>query len=205
MYLVRFVSAAVAAAVLAFPGVAGAVSFGGTYGVSANGADPGLVVQVAPGAGVFGTPDLAVGGSHVFDVFRIWTDESSVNAGEDDVAKPVSVSFAFTAPGGFGGAASGATTGARILGGLFQEGRLTWDGPLVLNFGKGSTGQVTLALSDAIFNSGLFGLDKGARHGADVTATLTYDVAPVPAPAALPLLIGGIGLLGAAGRRRRAA
>ena len=93
MYLVRFVSAAVAAAVLAFPGVAGAVSFGGTYGVSANGADPGLVVQVAPGAGVFGTPDLAVGGSHVFDVFRIWTDESSVNAGEDDVAKPISASF----------------------------------------------------------------------------------------------------------------
>ncbi len=203
MYLVRFVSAAVTAAALALPGVAGAVSFGGTYGVTANSSDPGLVVQIDSGPGSFATPDLAVGGSHVFDVFRIWTDETSVNGGEDDVAKPISAAFTFTAPSGFGGAASGTTTGARILGGLFQEGRLTWDGPLVLNFGKGNTGQVTLALSDAIFNSGLFGLNNGERHGADVTATLTYDVAPVPVPAALPLLLGGIGLLGAAGRRRQ--
>jgi len=205
MYLVRFVSAAVTAVALALPGVAGAVSFGGTYGVSANGADPGLVVQVDSGPGSFATPDLAVGDDYSFDVFRIWTDESDVGAGEDDVARPISVAFNFSAPDAFGGSVTGETAGERALFGLFQNGKLTWDGPLTLAFGPGGTGQLTLTLADAVFNSGVFGLSGGAKHGATVGATLSYDVAPVPLPAALPLLLGGIGLLGAAGRRRKAA
>ncbi len=153
MYLVRSISAAVAAAMLALPGVAGAVSFGGTYVVSANGSDPGLVVQVAPGTDGFATPDLAVGGSYTFDLFRIWTDEASVNVGEDDLARPISVAFSFSAPGAFGGSVTGSTVG--VTGPIFdrpQNGSLSWNGPVTLNFGTGGTGKVTLALTDADFN-----------------------------------------------------
>ncbi|WP_282044584.1 VPLPA-CTERM sorting domain-containing protein [Roseibium album] len=41
-------------------------------------------------------------------------------------------------------------------------------------------------------------------NNANVRASLVeYSVTPVPVPAALPLLIGGLGLLGYAARRKR--
>lgn len=190
---------------LAAPAAVSAATFTGAWTVSHNSYDPGLVVEVAPGAGGGTTPDLAVGDVHSFDLFRIWTNESSVNR-DDEAPMPIEVAFNFTDPVA-GGVISGVTEGERSFFGLLHNGRVTWDGPLVVNFGAGDTGRFTLVLSDAVFNRGLFGLDEGYRYGATVQATLRYDAAPapVPLPAALPLLAAGIGVMGFAARRRRAA
>lgn len=208
MWMGRIVPAALTAAVLVLPGAAGAVSFTGSWAVTAlNSSDPGLVVEVDPSGGAGTTPGMAVGESISFDLFRIWTTEGSVNAGEDTVPKPIAVRFDFTDPV-MSGIAGGSTAGLRIpdsgiVSGAVQKGVLSWDGPLVLNFGPQNSGKITIALADAVFNTGVFSLFGGEHFGADVRATLSYDMAPVPVPAALPLLLGGIGLLGAAGRRRR--
>jgi len=186
------------------PGIAAAATFAGGWTVSYNTADPGLVVDVAPEAGGGTTPNLEVGDSYTFNLFRIWTNETSVNAHEDEAPKPISVSFNFTDPV-MGGVAQGVTSGQRVLGGLIQKGKLTWDGPLELSFGKNGTGRLSVSLADATFNEGLFGLKPGFRHGAGVEATVRYDAAPVPVPAALPLLAAGLGALGFAARRRKPA
>jgi hypothetical protein len=199
----RNILAAAALATACLPGLAAAATFSGSWSVDANAADPGLVVRTAPAAPHFAA-DLEVGESRRFDLFHIWTDEADVAAREDTARKPISVGFSFSDPIAWG-AVSGETAGERIFGGLVQQGRLSWDGPLVLNFGERNSGRLTLALSDAIFNKGMFGLGEGYRHGATVAATLTYDVAPVPLPAALPMLLGGLGLIGAVARRRRGA
>lgn len=203
MKIGTFLPAVAVAAALVAPGAASAVTFSADWSVAANSSDPGLVIETAPGAGSFTTRDLAVGESATVRLFDIWTDETTVN-GDDRVAKPIQTSFSFTDPVA-GGAISGSTVGESSLFGIFQQGRLTWDGPLTLNFGSNGTGRFTLALTDAIFNDGLFGLDEGRRNGAHVKAKLTYDVAPIPLPAALPMLLGAFGLLGAAARRRGAA
>ena len=78
--------AAALAAGLALP--ASAATFTGGWTVDYNAFDPGLVVEVTPGSGGGTTPDLAVGDSYTFDLFRIWTDETSVNAGEDTTPAP---------------------------------------------------------------------------------------------------------------------
>lgn len=196
--------AAALAAGLALP--ASAATFTGGWTVDYNAFDPGLVVEVTPGAGAGTTPDLAVGDSYTFDLFRIWTDETTVNSGEDTTPAPISVAFTFVNPVA-GGVIAGVTEGARSgLFGAIHDGRVTWDAPLTVRFGAGDTGRLTLSLSDATFNRGVFGLDEGERYGATVAATLRYDAAaspaPVPLPAALPLMALGLGALGIAGRRR---
>lgn len=195
-------AAALAVASFLLPAAVGAATFTADWSVDANASDPGLVVGVYPGAGTF-SADLEVGESFTGKLFRIWTDETTVNA-DDRVATPISVSFGFTSPDIFGGVVTGETVGRSFLG-IIQHGELTWDAPLTLNFGAGGSGQVTLALADAMFNTGLFGLSDGKKWGADVYGTLTYNVSPVPLPAALPLLLGGIALIGAVSRRRQTA
>lgn len=194
--------AAALAAGLALP--ASAATFTGGWTVDYNAFDPGLVVEVTPGSGGGTTPDLAVGDSYTFDLFRIWTDETSVNAGEDTTPAPISVGFTFTNPVA-GGVIAGVTEGGRSgFFGAVHDGRVTWDAPLTVRFGAGDTGRLTLSLGDATFNRSVFGLHEGERYGASVTATLRYDAAPapVPLPAALPLMAVGLGALGIAGRRR---
>lgn len=204
MCLSRVLPAALVAAVLAFPGAAWALSFAGHWSLDAiNSADPGLVVKTDETGGAFAA-DLAVGESAYIHLFKIWTDEGTVNKGEDETPKPIEVGFDFSNPA-TAGAASGITAGKRKAFGLFQGGVLTWDGPLMLNFGAHGSGQLTLALTDATFNWGLLGTKEGYKYGDYVKAKLTYDMAPVPVPAALPLLLGGIGVIGLAGWRRRAA
>jgi hypothetical protein len=199
-------SAAVLVAALALPGMASALTFAGNWQAGANTAGPGLKVALSESSGGFSTPDLAVGGSYSFDLFRIWTPDNSVDAGADLVPRPISVSFGLTAPGAAGGEVTGSTVGLRgPIFGQPQAGELTWDSPLTLAFGQGGTGKLTLALTEGLFNPLLSGLTNNAHFGRDVGATLTYDVAPVPLPAAAWLLLGGMGVLGAASRRKRAA
>lgn len=200
----RLLSMAIVVLGLALGQTAVAATFTADWSVkAANVHDPGLVIDVKPGHGSF-TRELAVGQSAHVSLFRIWTDETWVNR-DDMKPKPIEVHFAFTSPYSFGGSVTGRTVGTSSVLGLVQAGRLTWDGPLALAFGPEDSGRATLTLYDAIFNKGLFGLHEGKRYGALVKGRLSYDVAPIPVPAALPLLAAGIGLLGLVSARRRAA
>lgn len=203
------IGAAIVASALAMPGGAIAATFSGGWTAQANAADPGLVVQLSTAAGAVTTRDLAVGQSYSFNLFRIWTDEATVNRGEDDQPQPIAVSFAFTNPV-VSGTTQGQTFGERSgFLGVIQQGRVVWDGPLTLSFGAGNTGRMTITLSNGVFNTGLGSLDEGVTESALVRATLRYDQAPVsspaavPLPATLPLLAAGVGAIGLAARRRR--
>lgn len=190
--------AALSVAVLLASGVAAAATtFSGGFSLSGSAyTDPGLVVQTSPSSGL-GSFDLQVGQSTTFKLFDIWTNETSVNF-DDTIARTLLATFSLSSPVS-SGSATGSTQGH---GGILQYGTLNWAGPASLAFGNG--GLLTISLSNATFNWGLFGLSPGQKHGATVYATATYAVAPVPVPAAGVAMAGGLGLL-AFFRRRRAA
>ncbi len=94
-------------------------------------------------------------------------------------------------------AASGSTDGYGAywtIYGIVSGGVLSWDGPGTIDFAQGSS-------VDFYLEGGDF---KG--WGSSVTTGITFvgnDIAPVPLPAAAPLLLAGIGAFGFAGRRRK--
>ena len=179
-------------------GSALAATFTGNYGVSGSAfSDPGLLVQVDPVGGNFNV-DLAVGQTKIVHLFDIWTNETWVN-GDDRAPQLIDVAFNLLAPVG-GGILEGETKGAGLF---FQRGAVNWDDPLEIAVGPGGTGLLSVVLNDATFNWGFFGLTPGQKYGASIYAALTYEVAPVPLPAALPLLAGALGFLGLVGWRRK--
>jgi len=190
---------AVAIAVLfCLPGVALATTFSGNFGVSGSAlSGPGLIVQTDPVGGNFGV-NLAVGQTKYIHLFDIWTNEGAVN-GDDRVPQSIDVAFNLLTPTG-SGVLSGESTGAGFF---FPRGVVQWDTPLEIAFGPGGSGLLSVVLNDATFNWGFFGLTPGQKYGASIYAALSYDVAPVPLPAALPLLAGALGFLGLIGWRRK--
>jgi hypothetical protein len=75
-----------------------------------------------------------------------------------------------------------------------------WTAPLV-----GSNGSISILLPTG-FPSGSYDLQvRGEAIGADASYGGTLQVAPVPVPAGLPMLLSGLGLLGGLMRRRRPA
>jgi hypothetical protein len=170
-----------------------------SYTVTAHTSDPGLLISTQ---NIAGNPtfNLNPGQSVTFDLFKIWTNETTVNAGEDTTPYNIDVAYAFNPPPSTGNA-TGDTFGTRTLFGAVQSGQVVWDPAVPVNFG--STGQYTLTLSNETFNWGLFGLNDGQCFGAVVTATLTYNQADTQVPEPASMLLLGAGLAGLAGLLRR--
>jgi hypothetical protein len=181
-------------------GTANATVFVGDYSATVNGTDPGLVVHVTDLPGAINLNLPTVGSTQSVNLFNLWTDEGSVNLGEDTVAKPISVLFSFTAPSAFGGSVTGTTVG---IWGFYEKGHVTWNDPVDLSFGNG--GVLRVSLNDADFNKGdWFSLDEGQKDGATITGNFKLISNAVPEPGAWALMITGFGLVGATIRRRRA-
>jgi hypothetical protein len=174
------------------------------YTVSAN-SGAGLVVQTAD---VLSQPygfDLdGVGDSVTVDLFEIWTPEQQLDL-DDVFPQVISVAFDFIAPQpSFGGLSTGVTGAATIL--IGSGGYLSWDGPIVLNFGPNGDGQLQISLSNEIFNP-WFGTNfrPGQAYGATVEAEFTLlaeaSAPVVPEPTTI-LVWSGLALMGlVAGRR----
>lgn len=203
--MMKLRSVVVALALIAVPAMveAAPITFSGSYGVTANNSGPGLEVQTQ---NLLSDPfniDLSLGGSATKNLFKIWTDEETINP-DDGNAKDITVHFAFTAPPPpFGGNVGGGTVGEAELFGIIQYGKVTWDGPLTLNFGPNGDGILVITLSDEIFNYGFFGLNDGKRWGAIVEATFELTQLPTPAPEPASIALLGAGLLGLGFVRRR--
>ena len=197
---------AVAATSLTFAtGAIAATNFAGTFSVDAyddSPSDNGLEIHTsAPGSFNF---SLEVGdNTGWFDLFDIWTPEGSAQW-DDFNDQPITVDFSLTDPSsGSGMGGIGGDTSAQTVG-LFTWGSVDWDpNSTILYFGSGDTGQLMIELKDTAFNKGPW-LNFGGRGGT-VQAKATYLVAPVPLPAAGLLLLGALGGIGVAARRRKAA
>lgn len=199
---------------LLFSAAASATIVKSTYIVSYNKKDPGLVVQVD---GIELTPfthEVTKDNPVTIDLFNIWTDENSLDSsgflnlgcGPDCDSKPIDVLFGFILPEVGESTVHGETHGVKILGGIAENGKLTWNGPAEFSFGPLGDGLLQISLSDETFNRGYWGgLHEGPEYGATVTATITLlsDATAVPEPSILALFGFGLIGLGFAARRRR--
>ena len=132
-----------------------------------------------------------------FDFFKIWTDETFVNA-DDTVPQSISATLNFVAPP-TNPAVGGNTVGISTLYGIIQYGQVTWNGPALITIPGDREFSVTL--SDEKFNKGFFGLNEGEAYGAIVKAKIEQITSSNFAEASVPetgstAMIFGLALTG---------
>ena len=207
----KFLAAALAAGGLVLAASqAQATVFAGNWQLTTyDNSDPGLVLGVQNLSPSAFSVDLGVTDPQSIKLFKLYTDETSVNA-DDLVASPISLTFTFTAPTPNNGpiVVGGNTQGYATFFGLVQGGKLTWanNGQAQLTYGGNNTGLMTLGVNGGVFNEGIGGLTEGNNKKAlTVKATFDWDHDPsaVPEPATWAMMIGGFGMAGAAIRRRK--
>jgi hypothetical protein len=207
-------AAAAMAAAVGAAGVASATTFSGSYSPTVYSGNNGLEIETfdtTSGTGTGFTFNLVGNGASTdINLFRIWTDEGSVD-NSDEIHRPISVLFSFTAPGVANGTVGGETFG---IDGTVNRGHVTWNGPAVINFG-GALGTITVTLNDTDFNSydppgsgNNDDLREGYNYSAQVTghfalSNVVAGAGAVPEPATWGMMIMGFGLAGATMRRRR--
>jgi hypothetical protein len=210
----RFTKLAVAS-IITFGTISGAqaatpIDFSGSASVTANAADPGLLVNVlnvVPFS--FSLTDVGSTAS-ISSLFTLWTPEADVGS-DDKIARTISVGFDLTP--GVTGTATGTTIG-QTSGwfGAVQNGRLSWNqNEFQLAFGDG--GLLGVSLTGGIFNTGLFGLGHLPGEGLEVGATFRLispstpirapdAIAAAPEPATWATMLLGFGAIGYSLRRR---
>src|SRR6266576_4937416 len=116
----------------------------GSASVTANTAEPGLVIDTMVKPTVAGTSfTINDGSSFTLSLFDIWTDEPTINA-DDKVASAISATLNFIDP--FTGATvNGITVGGSWMKGLSQWGDLTWSGPITVTIPNDRTFQISLS------------------------------------------------------------
>jgi hypothetical protein len=183
--------------------------------------DNGLAIETAIAPDILnGTEQFSLGDgdSETFDMFSIWSTESTINA-DDTLPMDITASLAFTVPTGttvtIGGQTVGTNTPIKFLGhviGTIGTGAdVTWDGlPIVVTT---SDRVFDVSLNDTTFNS-VFGFYvPGPALAGTVEATVTQvsgALVPAGGPVAAPIpssVYGGtmlavLMLLGRLGFRR---
>src|SRR5690606_17553058 len=93
----KLAMAGLLAATVSVPAMA--TVFTGTYTTTAHSSGNGLLIQTTPGAQNISF-DIEQGGPSYTNnkLFRIWTDEGSVNFGEDTTPKAFTLTFNFDSP-----------------------------------------------------------------------------------------------------------
>jgi hypothetical protein len=211
-----FAAIAVTAVVTADPASAATFTLS-NYTVSLHETDPGLVVYATDLATKPYSFELdGIGSQKTIPLFRLGTNESTVNwqNGEDTTPYPISVLFEFSSPPpGFSGTAHGTTTGVvntslfafldpcwKVYGGC---GRVQWDNPTLLPFGD--TGILSITLTERKFRVGDYSRVDATFTWLDGELTSTQDDGgtrnQVPEPGLL--LMSAVGLAMGAGRYRR--
>lgn len=177
---------------------ASAAQFIGTYTVNAYSGGSGLEIETWDNPNNINFTLNSIGQSSTEALFRIWTDETSVD-GSDQSPKAITVHFNFTSPVSFGGDVTGTTFGE--ISGNYQNGHVTWNDPVFLAF---TGGQLKVTMNDADFSEGYKKLsDHGYWDGADISAKFELMSGAVPEPATWAMMITGFGMAGVALRRRR--
>ncbi len=173
--------------------------------VVAHSSGPGLLIETELATGLANQAfTLNDGQSYTFDFFKIWTDETDVNIGEDTEQRPITATLDFDVPD-LDAQVQGITFGGNLM---LQAGIVVWNDPVIINAGART---FSVNLNNAVFDLGWF---KLGNHAATITATVKQissgGATTTPPPTSVPdagstMTLLGLGLTAMALVQRRLA